>query len=207
MKSFYSLEIEKQDKIINSAMYIFAKNGYKKAYMSEIANRAEITKPTLFYYFKTKLNLYEYLVDVCSQYIEGMVEVESVGNIDFFEGIVKLSTKKFAALQLRPSITRFMTSLYFEQDPEVQAVKNKYIEHASELQSHLVNNNLDTSKFKPDIDSDIVMNLMEKWSTGYITQLEKQADLLTDDQLTEYYKQMQIDFMQLVKLLETNFYM
>lgn len=207
MKSFYSLEIEKQDKIINSAMYIFAKNGYKKAYMSEIANRAEITKPTLFYYFKTKLNLYEYLVDVCSQYIEGMVEVESVGNIDFFEGIVKLSTKKFAALQLRPSITRFMTSLYFEQDPEVQTVKNKYIEHASELQSHLVNNNLDTSKFKPDIDSDIVMNLMEKWSTGYITQLEKQADLLTDDQLTEYYKQMQIDFMQLVKLLETNFYM
>lgn len=207
MKSFYSLEIEKQDKIINSAMYIFAKNGYKKAYMSEIANRAEITKPTLFYYFKTKLNLYEYLVDVCSQYIEGMVEVESVGNIDFFEGIVKLSTKKFAALQLRPSITRFMTSLYFEQDPEVQAVKNKYIEHASELQSHLVNNNLDTSKFKPDIDSDVVMNLMEKWSTGYITQLEKQADILTDDQLTEYYKQMQIDFMQLVKLLETNFYM
>lgn len=207
MKSFYSLEIEKQDKIINSAMYIFAKNGYKKAYMSEIANRAEITKPTLFYYFKTKLNLYEYLVDVCSQYIEGMVEVESVGNIDFFEGIVKLSTKKFAALQLRPSITRFMTSLYFEQDPEVQTVKNKYIEHASELQSHLVNDNLDTSKFKPDIDSDVVMNLMEKWSTGYITQLEKQADILTDDQLTEYYKQMQIDFMQLVKLLETNFYM
>lgn len=206
MKSFNSLDIEKQDQIINGAMYVFAKNGYKKAYMSEIADRADITKPTLFYYFKSKLKLYEYLVDICYRYIEQSVIDVPQQQVDFFDGLEQVANSKIAALKSRPSITRFISSVYFEQDSNAQVVKAQFIERTSSLQHQVLVDNLNISNFKPGIDSDIVMKLLEKWTTGYIADLEKQADTLTDVQMSEYYQQMQDDFNQLIKLLKCNFY-
>lgn len=206
MKSFNSLEVEKQDKIINGAMYVFAKNGYKKAYMSEIAERGGITKPTLFYYFKTKQKLYEYLVDICYTHIERSVIDVPHHQVDFFDGLEQIANSKISALQSRPSITRFINSVYFEQDKEAQEVKVKFMERASNLQHQVLVDNLDVSNFKPGIDSDVVMKLLEKWTTGYITDLEKKADTLTDVEMSEYYQQMQEDFSQLVQLLKNNFY-
>lgn len=47
---FYNLPEEKQLLIINAAYKVFAKNSYKKAPMSEIAEEAQISKALLFHY-------------------------------------------------------------------------------------------------------------------------------------------------------------
>ena len=39
---FYSLELEKQQRIINAALKEFARNGYEKASTNEIVKEAEI---------------------------------------------------------------------------------------------------------------------------------------------------------------------
>ena len=54
-------EREKQQRIksiIEAAKRIFFSKGYLKATMSEIALQAEISKPTVYLYFKTKDDLY-----------------------------------------------------------------------------------------------------------------------------------------------------
>ena len=53
-EKFYELEKEKQDKIINAAIEVFAKNDYKNVVTEEIAYKAGISKGLLFYYFKNK---------------------------------------------------------------------------------------------------------------------------------------------------------
>ncbi|MCO8194112.1 TetR/AcrR family transcriptional regulator [Anaerofustis sp. NSJ-163] len=53
-EKFYELEKEKQDKIINAAIEVFAKNDYKNVVTEEITYKAEISKGLLFYYFKNK---------------------------------------------------------------------------------------------------------------------------------------------------------
>ncbi len=53
-EKFYELEKEKQDKIINAAIEVFAKNDYKNVVTEEITYKAGISKGLLFYYFKNK---------------------------------------------------------------------------------------------------------------------------------------------------------
>ena len=46
---FFELPKEKQDRFINAALQIFAKNGYKKASTDEIVKAASISKGLLFH--------------------------------------------------------------------------------------------------------------------------------------------------------------
>lgn len=48
--------------ILNCALELFYKRGYDAAGMQEIAEAAGITKPTLYYYFKSKQGLLEALI-------------------------------------------------------------------------------------------------------------------------------------------------
>ena len=67
---FFELPKEKQDRFINAALQIFAKNGYKKASTDEIVKAASISKGLLFHYFGSKQGLYEfvYMYSVCLLY-------------------------------------------------------------------------------------------------------------------------------------------
>ncbi len=57
-----------KDKIISVAMEIFAQKGYEGTTLDEIANLCNITKPAIYYHFKDKASLYEYIL--CSQFEE-----------------------------------------------------------------------------------------------------------------------------------------
>ncbi len=48
-----------KDRIKESALKLFSEKGYRGASIREIAERAEVTKPTVYYYFKDKENLFE----------------------------------------------------------------------------------------------------------------------------------------------------
>ena len=51
-------KIHKENKIIEAAEKVFALYGYKNARMEEVAKEANITKVTLYAYFRSKENLY-----------------------------------------------------------------------------------------------------------------------------------------------------
>ncbi|MBK7010081.1 MAG: helix-turn-helix transcriptional regulator [Saprospiraceae bacterium] len=51
-------KILKEQKIIEAAEKVFASFGFKNARMEEVAKEAEITKVTLYAYFRSKENLY-----------------------------------------------------------------------------------------------------------------------------------------------------
>lgn len=49
--------------ILEAALKIFADCGYAGASVQEIVDAAEVTKPTLYYYFRSKSGLYQALMD------------------------------------------------------------------------------------------------------------------------------------------------
>ncbi len=55
-------DLGKKEKIINSAMNEFSKNGLKGSRVENIAKKANVNKAMLFYYFGSKKNLYELIV-------------------------------------------------------------------------------------------------------------------------------------------------
>ena len=62
-EKFFSLPAQKQEAILNAGYRVFSQNSYKKSPMSEIADRAEISKSLLFFYFRNKKELYLFLWD------------------------------------------------------------------------------------------------------------------------------------------------
>lgn len=52
----------KRDQILEAAEDIFAEKGYRSATLNEIAGRVNIKTPGLYYYFKSKKDIYNYLL-------------------------------------------------------------------------------------------------------------------------------------------------
>ena len=76
-EKFFSLPLDKQEKIINAGFRVFSQNSYKKSPMSEIASEAGISKSLLFHYFRNKKELYLFLWDKMEEI--SLTELEKSG--------------------------------------------------------------------------------------------------------------------------------
>ncbi len=207
MSTFYNLEVEKQDQIINGAMHVFASHSYKKASMSDIAKRTNVSKPTLFYHFGTKLELYFFLLDIAFEEISEQIDIDEVNSEnDFFECLRVSSEHKMRALRKRPSLMKFMTKFYFETTPEIEIRKADYLKKSDQMRNKLVFEDLDISKFKDTVDPQLVMDMLLKWTEGYIAVLEKTTATASDEQISQFYDKMIADFLELIDMLRINFY-
>ena len=56
--AFYKLDNKKQERIINASLNVFSKNSFKNGSTDIIAYQAQISKGSLFHYFKNKKSLY-----------------------------------------------------------------------------------------------------------------------------------------------------
>ncbi len=66
---FFDLKKEKQDRMINAALKIFALNGYAHASTDDIVKEAGISKGLLFHYFSNKIGLYSFVFDYAVKYV------------------------------------------------------------------------------------------------------------------------------------------
>lgn len=66
---FFSLDDEKQIKILNAAIKVYVQKGYDHASTNEIVKEAGISKGLLFHYFKNKKTLYLFLFDHCVEVV------------------------------------------------------------------------------------------------------------------------------------------
>ncbi len=67
-EKFWDLKIDKQNRIINAALKIFARSGFQHASTDEIVSEADISKGLLFHYFISKAGLYEFLIEYSTRY-------------------------------------------------------------------------------------------------------------------------------------------
>jgi AcrR family transcriptional regulator len=157
---FYTLEPEKQTRIINAALKEFAKNGYESASTNEIIKDADISKGSLFNYFKSKKELYFYLIDYVAEIIENMYDEIDLNETDFFERIKDVGIIKFNIMKKVPQAFDFINALGKEQSADViSEIKSKstiIIENGMTR----IYKNIDFSKFRDDIDIDKTLNII-----------------------------------------------
>ncbi len=68
-EKFFDLKKEKQDRMINAALKVFALNGYRHASTDDIVREAAISKGLLFHYFGSKLGVYGFVYDYSVRYL------------------------------------------------------------------------------------------------------------------------------------------
>ncbi|BCK00321.1 TetR/AcrR family transcriptional regulator [Anaerocolumna chitinilytica] len=189
MEKFENLPDEKQNTIIDAALKIFATNGYKKASISDIATKAGISKAMVFHYFGTKKELYLYLIRLCYSIITNEINENFNRNItDFFERITLASDIKIAAMKKHTAILAFLTSIYFETDEEVRKDIEVMLAEGEEFRNHLALDDLDTSKFKENIDVNLVMKMLVWMAEGFSNDLNLKGEFDLDTMCKEFYK-------------------
>jgi AcrR family transcriptional regulator len=67
-----------RERLLNVAIQLFAQKGFESTSVREIASAAEVTKPTLYYYFKSKEGLYLELLDHLCGTIENTIMLSLV---------------------------------------------------------------------------------------------------------------------------------
>ena len=106
---FFDLKKEKQDRMINAAIKIFALNGYRHASTDEIVREAAISKGLLFHYFENKLGGYTFVYDYSVRYmtLELKSTVES-GEDDVFELMKQSERARMQAMRGYPYMQQFL---------------------------------------------------------------------------------------------------
>lgn len=79
----------KEEQILNSAKELFLIYGYKKVSMTEIAERAQITKKTLYSYFKDKTDLLNHLIIEEIKHTKDVLEEIESESLEFLDKVHK----------------------------------------------------------------------------------------------------------------------
>lgn len=79
----------KKEQIIESARELFTQYGYKRVSMDEIAKKANVTKRTIYAYFKDKDELFTYFITEEVKEMKGIIETIETEQLPFFDKINK----------------------------------------------------------------------------------------------------------------------
>lgn len=199
MEKFLALSEEKQTVVRNAALSCFAKHGYEKASVNDIATAAGISKASMFQYFGNKQALYKYLFLYCSEQMKQVYDMEVLGtNADFFDRVWMASVMKVENLKKHPYVAAFIASAVAEQAPEAKSMLDTMMEQGTEFVEVLVLQKGDAQKFKRPQDIKLVFQMLMLLGKGLAFQIEREGE--TD------YSGIMAEFGDILQMLKQNFY-
>lgn len=117
---FFELVKDKQDRMINAALKVFAMQGYKHASTDDIVKEAGISKGLLFHYFESKLGVYEFIYEYSVRYMVlelGTMVSRSEANL--FEVMKQVEFARMNAMREYPYMQQFLNRAMSEDVGEV----------------------------------------------------------------------------------------
>jgi len=197
MEKFLALSEAKQTKIRNAALACFAKHGYEKASIHDIAAAAGVSKASIFQYFGTKQALYEYLFHYCSAQMRQAYDLGVLdANADFFDRVWAASVMKVENLKRSPYVAAFITSVATEHAPEMKKFLAPAMEEGKRYTEALVLHEEDRVKFKRPEDAKLVFQMLLLLGEGLGSRFEQGID----------YESMLAEFASILRMLKYNFY-
>lgn len=108
-EKFFDLKKEKQDRMINAALKVFAIQGYRHASTDEIVKEACISKGLLFHYFGSKLGLYSFIYDYSVRFLTLELRASvNPGESDMFELMKQIEQARLQTVWGYPYMQLFL---------------------------------------------------------------------------------------------------
>lgn len=167
---FFDLKKEKQDRMINAALKIFALKGYEHASTDDIVREAGISKGLLFHYFISKIGLYAFVYDYSVKYM--MLEYStgiSKEETDFFALISQMKNCELQVMRNYPYMLQFLNESKKEDVKEALVATE---EKAGVLPEHFhqIMQRTDLGKFRPEVDVEKLVKIIKLTSNGLMTE-------------------------------------
>jgi AcrR family transcriptional regulator len=184
--AFEKLPENKRELILKVCIEEFAKTGYEKTSTDTITSRAGISKGILFHYFKSKKNLYFYIIQYITKLLgdKVMEETNKVTTDDFFDRIKEVVLIKLKVQHQYLTETQLATAAILHPPIELkEEIGQLYQEYVEIYKESYLAKLLDGSLLQGDASPEKVMNLtmlaLENVSKKYTELFEsKQLDYL-----------------------------
>jgi AcrR family transcriptional regulator len=174
---FFDLRKDKQDRMMNGAMKVFAAQGYRHASTDTIVKEAGISKGLLFHYFESKLGVYsfvyEYSVRFLTLELRGAVDPKER---DLFELMKQVEQAKTHAMRGYPYILQFINRSMAEDVSEallaIEDMRNQLTTSYETIYMQA-----DLSGLPPSVDSTKIQKMLELTIKGLLNERILEASL------------------------------
>ncbi len=168
--------MSKKEIIIEKARNLFKQYGYKKVSMDQIAMEANVTKKTIYSYFKDKDELFKFFIE------EELTEMKNLFEEDQHKTFIEsFSFSIYSALKFRRNSDLFSNLAKNNQDLKL----NKFLElYDSEIISYIENKikeGIDKKQIK-QCDNHLVAFIIYKVFISVMFEYDKQLD---EDKVTK----------------------
>lgn len=160
--TFFALPPERRDRLVREAITEFSERSYAEASLSQIAQRAQVAKGSIYQYFDDKLDLYRWLVtDEAPRHKRAFLGTPDPAG-DFWAGFESMIERGMAFLVEHPRLARLTAAA---ADPSAtadvrglhQAICDAGID---ELRAQLAHGVATGAIAHPDLDLDIATRLV-----------------------------------------------
>ncbi len=194
-EKFFDLASAKQDKMINAALMMFAKNGYKHASTDDIVKAAGISKGLLFHYFESKEGLYTFLLDYSVRYLINEFSRVIGDEKDYFAYHEKFESAKLNVLRNYPYMHQFVEHAITESNVSIREKSDETINLYSDTMNKFRN-----SVTLPSLRSGIDMAHLETMIQYTVSGLTEKHMSTSDPDPDKLYAQI-ADYLGVIKAL------
>jgi len=121
-EKFFDLSREKQDRMINGALEVFAKNGYRHASTDDMVRAVGVSKGLWFHYFGSKAGIYIFVYGYSVKYL--LLELSTVmdeSETDYFELVRQYEYTRMRVAKNYPYMSLFLEQTRSEDDEEIRS--------------------------------------------------------------------------------------
>ncbi|MCP3033296.1 TetR/AcrR family transcriptional regulator [Halobacillus sp. A1] len=205
MKKFQNLDRDKKTRILNAAFQEFSEKGFELASTNSIVKKANIGKGMLFYYFKNKKELYNYLIDFCFDITidEYLLKID-IEQKDVIERFKQAAIIKMAAFAEYPDVYNFMGTVLLKGEEHIPDKLKPKFNRLQELGYSRLYENIDYSLFRDDIEVDKAFQLIQWAIEGYQNKLKQElyGKNFSEINFDPYWE----EFFVYLEILKTSFY-
>ena len=159
-EKFFDLKKEKQDRMINAALKIFAVNGYQKASTDDIVKEAGISKGLLFHYFGSKAGVYTFMYEYSSRFMTMELErAVSLREKDLFLLLKQMEEAKSVLLANYPYMQKFLLTHIDLKDEEIKKSVAPYVDKVPQIMGEVMSR-ADYDRIKDEVDKDLLVRTM-----------------------------------------------
>lgn len=192
---FENLSPEQRAQILSAAQAEFARDGYEEASLARVAERAGISKGTLYYYFTDRDDLY---ATVVMRLVQSVASEELLGSFapkraqDYWPALEKLFHAGFALMRQHPEEIRALRSFQTSVRRNPRPVFEPVLKQMSANMRKLVETGRKLGCVRTDISVELLVELLQQLDEVF-DRLVYVNDLANDPRALERHALLALD--------------
>lgn len=160
-EKFFQQKMEKQDLMINGALSVFARSGYKHASTDDMVKECGVSKGLWFHYFENKQGLYNFVVNYGLRYasleLDGAIKE---GERDYFVLRENMEKAKAMMAEKYDALPLLLANLKLEEDTNAKEMLGSGLEQYQEKCRSILAV-MDKTKFRIGINEETLQTVID----------------------------------------------